>query len=38
MFILNIAKGINKKMSTNEIRDLENYYKPIGFSKESSCY
>ena len=37
MCILNIAKGI-KKMSINEIRDFENYYKPTGFSKESICY
>ena len=29
-----------KKMSINEIKDFifENYYKRVGFSKESSCY
>ena len=39
MYILNIAKVI-KKMSINKIRDFifENYYKQIGFSKESSYY
>ena len=39
MYILNIARAI-KKMSANEIRDFifENYYKPSGFSKESSYY
>ena len=37
MYILNISKAI-KKMSINEIKDFifENYYKRIGFSKESS--
>ena len=37
MYILNIARAI-KKMSVNEIRDFifENYYRRIGFSKESS--
>ena len=30
----------NKKMPINETKDFifENYYKRIGFSKESSCY
>ena len=39
MYTLNIAKAI-KKMSGNEIKDFifENYYKIIGFSKESSYY
>ena len=32
MYILNIASAV-KKMSVNEIRDSENYYKRIGFSK-----
>ena len=37
MYLLNIAKTI-KKMSMNEVRDFifENYYKRIGFLKESS--
>ena len=37
MYILNIARAI-KKMSVNENRYFifENYYKQIGFSKESS--
>ena len=37
MYILNIAEAI-KTMSINEIKDFifENYYKRIGFSKESS--
>ena len=39
MYILNIPKAI-KKMTDNEIRDFlfKNYYKQIGFSKESSYY
>ena len=39
MYILNIAKAL-KKRSVNEIKDFifENYYKRIGFSKESSYY
>ena len=37
MSTLNIAKAI-KKMSINDIRDFENYYKRIGFSKENSQY
>ena len=39
MYILNIVKAI-KKMSINEIKDFnfENYYKRIGFSKESSYH
>ena len=39
IYILNIAKAI-KKTSINEIKDFifENYYKRIGFSKESSYY
>ena len=39
MHTLNIVKAI-KKMSVNDIRDFifENYYKRIGFSKESSYY
>ena len=39
MYTLNIVRAI-KKMSINEIRDFifENYYKQIGFSKESSYY
>ena len=38
MYILNIGKA-KKKMSINEIKYFifENYYKRIGFSKESSC-
>ena len=36
MYILNIASPI-KKVSVSEIRDFifENYYKRIGFSKET---
>ena len=39
MYTINIARAI-KEMSVNEIRYfiLENYYKWIGFSKESSYY
>ena len=39
MYTLNIARAI-KKMFVNEIRDciFENYYKRIGFSKESGYY
>ena len=39
MYILNITKDI-KMVSVNKIRDFifENYYKRIGFSKESSYY
>ena len=39
MYIVNNAKAI-KKMSINKIKDFtfENYYKRIGFSKESSYY
>ena len=39
MYTLNIPRAI-KKMSVNEIRYFifENYYKQIGFSKESSYY
>ena len=39
IYILNIAKVI-KKTSINEIKDFifENYYKRIGFSKESGYY
>ena len=39
MYIPNIA-GVIKKMSVNEIRDFifENFYKQIGFFKESSYY
>ena len=39
MYILNFAKAL-KKMSINAINDFifENYYKRIGFSKESSYY
>ena len=39
MYILNIIKAI-KRMSINEVRDclFENYYRRIGFSKESSYY
>ena len=39
MYILNIIKAI-KTMSINEIKDFvfENYYKRLGFSKESSYY
>ena len=39
MYTLNIVRAI-KRMSANEIRDFifENYYKKIGFSKESSYY
>ena len=39
MYTLNIVRAIKKK-SVNEIRDFifENYYKRIGFSKESSYY
>ena len=39
MYTLNISRAI-KKMSVNEIRYFifENYYKRIGFSKESSYY
>ena len=37
MYILNIASAV-KKMSVSEIRDSENYYKRIGFSKENSYY
>ena len=39
MYILNIVKGI-KKISVNDIIDFifENYYKRIGFSKETSYY
>ena len=39
MYTLNIPRAI-KKMSVNEIRYFifENYYKRIGFSKESSYY
>ena len=39
MYILNIAKAI-KKMSINEIKDfiIENYYKRIRFSEESTYY
>ena len=35
MYILNIARAI-KKMSVNEIRDFENFYKRIGIYKEKS--
>ena len=37
MYTLNIVKAI-EKMFVNDIRDFifENYYKRIGFSKESS--
>ena len=42
MYSLNIIKAITNlmKVSVNEIRDFtfENYYKQIGFSKESSYY
>ena len=36
---LNVASAINK-MTVNEVRDFiyENYYKRIGFAKESSYY
>ena len=39
MYTLNIARTI-KKMFVNDIRDFifENYYKRIGFSKESNYY
>ena len=39
MYVLNITKDI-KMVSVNKIRDftLENYYKQISFSKESSYY
>ena len=39
MYTLNIARTI-KTMSINETRDFifENYYKRIGFSKETSYY
>ena len=39
MYILNIVKRI-KKISVNDIIDFifENYYKRIGFSKETSYY
>ena len=39
MYTLNISRAI-KRMSVNEMRDFifENYYKKIGFSKESSYY
>ena len=39
MYTLNIVRAI-AKMSVNEIRDfiIENYYKQIGLSKESSYY
>ena len=39
MHTLNIIKAI-KEMPVNEIRDFifENYYKRIGFSKETSYY
>ena len=39
MYILNIVKAI-KKISINEIKDFtfENYYKRIGFSKDSTYY
>ena len=39
MYTLNIVKAI-KKMPGNDIRDFifENYYKRIGFSKESNYY
>ena len=39
MYTLDIIKAI-QGMSVNEIRDFifENYYKRIGFSKESSYY
>ena len=39
MYILNIVRVI-KTMSVNEIRDFifGNFYKRIGFSKESSYY
>ena len=39
MYTVDIIKSI-ERMSVNEIRDFffENYYKRIGFSKESSYY
>ena len=39
MYTLKIVRAI-KKMSVNEIKDFifENYFKQIGFSKESSYY
>ena len=39
MYTLNIACAI-KKMAVNELRNFifENYYKQIGFVKESSYY
>ena len=39
MYTLNISRAI-KRMSVNEMKDFifENYYKKIGFSKESSYY
>ena len=39
MYILNVVSAI-KKMTVNELRDFifENYYKRIGFVKESSHY
>ena len=39
MYTVDIIKSI-ERMSVNEIRDVffENYYKRIGFSKESSYY
>ena len=39
MYTLDIVRAI-RKISVNEIRDFifENYYKRIGFSKESSYY
>ena len=39
MYILNFASAI-KKMAVNELREFtfENYYKQIGFVKESSYY
>ena len=39
MYILNIFSTI-KKMLVDELRDFifENYYKRIGFAKESSSY
>ena len=39
MYTLNITRAI-KKITVNEIRGfiLENYYKRIEISKESTCY
>ena len=39
MYVLNITKAI-KTMSINEVKNFifENFYKQIGFSKESSYY